>query len=162
DPPFDGEYVRLCWLLALGESKAWMLNWPSLLLRYHEKLVPLEALAQGFLRQEDLIPSHIGAHESAVEFVQRNGFKDVVAKPFLGFGGAGVQLLKAEEFIGRGGKRGEVEDLLVQPFREEVKRQGDRRVFFLDGEILAHFVRKPKEGGFISNLAQGGTAVTEP
>jgi glutathione synthase len=45
---------------------------------------------------------------------------------------------------------------------EDILRYGDRRVFFLDGKVLAHFVRRPPAGGFISNLAQGGTAVAEP
>ena len=51
---------------------------------------------------------------------------------------------------------------MVQPYLEEIVEQGDRRVFFLDGELLAEFVRFPKEGGFIANLAQGGSAKKVP
>jgi glutathione synthase len=162
DPPFDAGYVRLCWLLSLAESKVFMMNRPSLLLRYHEKLVPLEALAQGFLRPDDLIPSHLGTLSSAQQFVRELQTDEVITKPFLGFGGNDVQRCKASEFLARRDESGEVEDVLVQPFQEDIVRYGDRRVFFLEGKILAHFVRRPKAGGFISNLAQGGSAVAEP
>jgi glutathione synthase len=49
----------------------------------------------------------------------------------------------------------------MQPFEPKVK-DGDRRVFFLDGKLLASVVRVPKAGGYVSNLAQGGSAVSKP
>lgn len=160
DPPFDAGYVKLCWLLALAEKKVWMLNPPSVLLRYHEKLVPLEARAQGFLEKDDVIPTHIGDVTRAQELMARLQVAKVVTKPFLGFGGGNIELHEAAEFQAL--KAGNTKDFLAQPFREEVLKFGDRRVFFLEGELLAHFVRRPKAGGFIANLAQGGTAVSEP
>lgn len=158
DPPFDSEYVKLCWILALAEEQVFMLNRPSLLLRYHEKLVPLEARAQGFLEKEDVIPTHLGELARAKEFVADLKTTKVITKPFLGFGGGDVVLRTQAEFRGLA----ELTDSVVQPFKEEVTKFGDRRVFFLNGELLAHFVRMPKEGGFISNLAQGGNAVASP
>lgn len=160
DPPFDSDYVKLCWLLLLAEKKVFMMNRPSLLLRYHEKLVPLEARAQGFLEKEDVIPTHIGSHEAAKSFVDTLKVAKVITKPFLGFGGGNIALHSRQEFHET--KPSQVNDSLVQPFKEEVTKFGDRRVFFLAGELLAHFVRMPKEGGFVSNLAQGGSAVLSP
>ena len=142
-----------------------MFNKPSLLLRYHEKLVPLEALAQGFLQAADIIPSHLGGGDEARSFIRSLGANQVITKPFLGFGGNDVHLVPSREFLAakeNAETGGMIEDVLVQPFQEDILRYGDRRVFFLDGEILAHFVRRPKPGGFISNLAQGGSAVAEP
>jgi glutathione synthase len=159
DPPFDSVYVKLCWLLALCEKKTWMMNAPSALLRYHEKLVPLEAVAQGFLRSDDVIPTHMGASEEAREFVAASGYPKVVAKPFLGYAGNGVTLQSREEFIADSADHG---DRLVQPFREEIYNRGDRRVIYLGGRCIAHFARMPKAGSFISNLAQGGTAAALP
>lgn len=159
DPPFDANYVKLCWLLALAEKKVWMLNPPSLLLRYHEKLVPLEALAQGFLEEGDIIPTHIGSLSRAKEFIEELKPPKVITKPFLGFGGGDIELREAERFLSANDSH---IDTLTQPFREEILKYGDRRVFFLNGKLLAHFVRKPKAGGYVSNLAQGGSAVSAP
>jgi glutathione synthase len=160
DPPFDAGYLQLCWMLALVEPHLFMLNRPSLLARYHEKLVPLEAVAQGFLLADDIIPTHIGRRDTARDFVEAHGLKKILTKPFLGYGGNGVELQTREAFMATKGS--EREDILIQPFLEEIYDRGDRRVFFLDGELLGHFVRLPKAGGFISNLAQGGTAVARP
>lgn len=162
DPPFDASYVRLCWLLSLEETKVVMVNKPSLLLRYHEKLVPLEALALGFLRPEDLIPTHIGDLDSAKAWVAEHRFAKVIAKPFLGFGGSRVHLYEGAHFQDWEPSSDEKEELLVQPFEEAVLKRGDRRVFFLGGRLIGDFVRKPAEGGFVSNLAQGGSAISLP
>ncbi len=160
DPPFDTSYVKLCWMLSLAESKVWMLNRPSLLIRYHEKLVPLEARAQGYLSKEEILPSHIGTAKGAREFIERMKPEWVVTKPFLGFGGGGVQKHSLQDFLKL--PDSVLADSVVQPFRTEITEVGDRRVFFLQGKYSGDFVRMPKPGGFISNLARGGSAKDEP
>jgi glutathione synthase len=162
DPPFDANYVKLCWLLALAEKKVWMINPPSVLLRYHEKLIPLEALAHGFLQQDDLIPTHIGSAREARDFVREHGIERVVTKPFLGYAGNGVALVDGKAFQAGNAGPGVDSDLVVQPFLPEIMTRGDRRVIFVDGRVVAHFVRLPKDGSFIANLAQGGAAVSRP
>ena len=86
DPPFDQNYVALCWLLALEEKNVSMLNAPSLLLRYHEKMLPFEALQADFLTAEDLIPSYL---ETGEERRIPPSFPEgaVISKPWLGHGG---------------------------------------------------------------------------
>jgi glutathione synthase len=162
DPPFDENYLRLCWLLDLAEKKTTFLNRPSLLARYHEKLIPFEALAQGFLLPEDLLPTLIGPWEETRAFVEALGVEEIVVKPFLGFGGNGVIKVKTETFLKKGSpfEKNWVPQL-VQAFCPEIA-DGDRRVFLLEGKILAHYARIPKEGDFISNLVAGGTAVIKP
>lgn len=159
DPPFDATYVRLCWLLSLAENRTVFLNAPSQLLRYHEKLVPLEAFAQGFLSKKDLIPTFLGSAINAKHFVNQYKIEKVIVKPFLGFGGSGVELKSREDFVAASAMRDE--DIIVQPFQEEVM-EGDHRVFFLEGKLIGSFARIPKEGGFISNLAAGGSAKPVP
>jgi glutathione synthase len=159
DPPFDGHYLRLCWLLALEEPRLTLFNRPSRLLRYHEKLVPLEARAQGFLEADDLIPTYLGSLAGAKDFIRERGSSQVVTKPFLGFGGSGVRLYSGDEFLKSESGAAE-EDLVVQPFEPSIRKRGDRRVFFLGGKQIGDFVRMPAEGGFVSNLAQGGKAVS--
>ncbi len=158
DPPFDDSYVSLCWLLCVEESRVLMLNRPSLLLRYHEKMIPFEAVAQGFLKPSDLIPTHIGDAASARAFLERGGYETAVRKPFFGFGGS--EILKFSPLKGEFPAQDELE--LTQPFQSEVTTQGDRRLFYLRGKFLGDFVRLPKSGGFVSNLAQGGSASLAP
>jgi glutathione synthase len=160
DPPFDEHYVKLCWLLSLAERKTFMMNRPSLLLRYHEKLIPQEACARGFLTEADLIPTFMNDLASAKLFFTENPPEKVVIKPFLGFGGGNVTSQSTEDFLKSNNENINV-DTLIQPFQPEIS-EGDFRVFLLDGQILASFARVPAAGGFISNLAQGGAAVAKP
>jgi glutathione synthase len=128
-------------------------------MRYHEKLVPLEAWAQGFLEPGDLIPTYIGPLPGAKALVRERGIGQVVTKPFLGFGGSRVVVHEAGAFLGWKPTEAETEEMLVQPLEPAVLKRGDRRVFFLEGKIIGDFVRMPAEGSYISNLAQGGKAV---
>lgn len=159
DPPFDTRYMHLCWLLCFEEGRVFMMNRPSLLLRYHEKIVPLEAFHQGYLREEDLIPTFLSALPEAKDYVKRHGISEVVTKPFLGYGGRGVERHGTDAFLrGDAMSLGISHEDFIQPFQPEIHERGDRRVFFLDGEVIGHFARFPAEGDFISNLAQGGRA----
>ncbi len=163
DPPFDASYVKLCWILALVEKRVRIWNRPSSLLRYHEKLIPYEAVADGFLGEGDIIPTFIGGAKGGEEFIRARGPAQVITKPFLGHGGSAVNLSDVDRFLGTDGEGfPPLVDSLVQPFFDEVRTRGDRRVLYLGGEILAHYVRLPKEGGFVSNLVQGGRAVSVP
>jgi len=157
DPPFDADFLKMCWMLGLAESKTYLMNSPSVLVRYHEKLLPFEAVAHGFLKEEDVIPTFVGDVPAAEAFLAAMGEKQVIDKPFFGFAGSNVNLNDRNAVRGRA----DLARQLMQPFLPEVSR-GDRRVFFLDGKLLGHFVRLPKPGGFISNLAQGGSAAQSP
>lgn len=162
DPPFNEDYVRLCWILALIEKKVFLVNRPSLLVRYHEKLLPLEAFSQGYLKKSDLIPTHLGNGHSAAAFVQNLKMPIVVTKPFLGHGGKNIDQWKKDDFINQGMSHPEKwEGLVVQPFLKEVLEE-DRRLLVVDGKIRGQFVRVPPPGGFVANLAQGGTAEYRP
>lgn len=162
DPPFNESYVRLCWILALIEKKVFFVNQPSLLVRYHEKLLPLEAFSQGYLKKTDLIPTHLGSGPSAAAFVQNLKAPLVITKPFLGYGGRNIDQWKKEDFVQKGLSRPEKwEGLVVQPFLKEVLAE-DRRLLVIDGKIRGQFVRIPPQGGFVANLAQGGTAEYRP
>ncbi|RYZ93869.1 MAG: hypothetical protein EOP11_27205, partial [Proteobacteria bacterium] len=90
DPPFDTSYMGLCWLLALEEENVPMLNKPSLLLRYHEKMLPWEAVEKGFLSQEEVIPTFLptGRRFPVPENFPRG---EAVLKPWLGHGGKDVR-----------------------------------------------------------------------
>jgi glutathione synthase len=162
DPPFNEDYVRLCWILALCEHTVFLVNKPSLVVRYHEKLLPLEAFSQGFLKSSDLIPTHLGSGPTAAAFAKTLNSEFIISKPFLGHGGKNISQWTRSKFIEKGIKKAERwEGLVVQPFLKEVLSE-DRRLIFIEGKLVGQFVRVPPSGGFVANLAQGGTAEAKP
>ncbi len=141
DPPFDTDYIQLCWLTSLLK-KPLIVNRPEVLLNFHEKLIPFFALKEGVLQPDEVIDTYLGK--------KYQGTFPRIAKPFLGHGGEGVRRVESQNEL--------IEGDLIQPILEEVKLTGDRRVLFWNGELLGHFSRIPPQESYISNLAQGGTA----
>jgi len=160
EPPFDDSYMRLCWILAPYEKKVYMSNAPSVLLRYHEKMLPFEAVAAGVLQPAQVIQTCITDHaDIARDFVKSVGGDSVILKPWLGFGGRDIQLMEKEGFLGEANKYfSGTERWILQFFEEAIFSRGDRRVLFLGGKYIGDVVRLPKKGHFVSNLVRGGQA----
>lgn len=160
EPPFDESYQRLCWLLEPFEDRVIFSNKPSVLLHNHEKMLPLRALAGGVLSDEQVITTCVTDRaEVARQFVNDLGVENIILKPWLGHGGRDIQMLEATGFMDESDKyfKGD-ERWMIQPFEQEIFARGDRRVIFLGGKAIAHFVRLPKKGHFVSNLIRGGQA----
>jgi len=160
NPPFNEGYLKLCWLTAAYEGKIRISNKPSLLARYHEKILQLEALARGYLDQNDIISTGIPETiEDAVSYVQSLTEDQIVIKPWLGFGGREISLVSKKNFLSEPAKwLSSNKRWIIQPFDQRVEEQGDRRVMFIGGRYAGDFIRMPQKGNFISNLAQGGEA----
>ena len=159
DPPFDSSYVTLCWMLGLAEKKVSMVNSPSRLLAHHEKLLPLQAIQAGFLSRADLLPSFVAEDVRVFSPLPRDlaGQGAVVSKPWLGFAGREVKKFPSARAAFRKAKKKETS--IYQPYLEAITEMGDRRVLFIDGEYSGDFVRIPKKGSFVANLARGGSAI---
>ncbi len=164
DPPFDDSYLRLCWFLAAFEDRVRFSNRPSLLLRYHEKMLPLEGAAQGIFDSEDFVLSCISKSEQEIRsFVESIDSQEIIVKPWLGHGGRDVQLFKKDHLLENlSSILSGTEEVIVQAFQSEVQVTGDRRVFFIGGRHVGDFVRMPQKGRFVSNIAQGGRALLTP
>lgn len=160
DPPFDESYMALCWLLGLVEDKVFVMNQPTQLLLGHEKLLPMQAVRSGFLREKDLLPTLVCQGKNKQFNSPAWGAGAVVAKPWLGFGGRGVKKFTSLKKAFAAGKAGE--QRIYQPFFSEISTVGDRRVLFINGELVGDFVRLPKRGSIVANLAQGGSAELRP
>lgn len=161
DPPFDADYISMCWLLAAHEDRVRMVNPPGLLVRHHEKMISLDAAARGFLKRDDVIPTFIGADAKRIlEYVEGLTCEKIILKPWLGYGGREIRRVERAALLKKpkGFSLGK-EMLMVQPYYPEVEKTGDRRGFFFCGKYFGSIVRMPKAGGFVSNLAQGGSAV---
>ncbi|HTL13117.1 MAG TPA: hypothetical protein VL588_11545 [Bdellovibrionota bacterium] len=157
DPPFDMDYLSLCWLLCLEERSTYFLNRPSLLARYHEKMLPLEAVRQGFLEEDEVVPSWMPAGERLLPKPE-DPSGAWITKPWLGHGGRGVRKWESLEQALTQIPAGEKSMTLYQHYLEDLTRFGDRRIFFLNGRILGHFCRFPAPGSVKANIAAGGTA----
>lgn len=156
DPPFDSNYVSLCWMLSLVEDRVQFVNAPSLLLKHHEKLLPLQALQAGFLTTSDILPTVV-AQGKKVDFPENFPDSPVVGKPWLGFAGKRVRKFPTKRAALAAASTREA--TIYQPFDDLIHQLGDRRVIFIAGKYAGDFVRLPKRGSFVSNLARGGRAV---
>jgi len=163
DPPMDWKYISLCWLLSMDQSETVIVNRPSLLLEYHEKMVPFRAVHAGFLRDDEVISTHLLTGPRS-RLPEQSGDSEWISKPWLGHGGRGVTKWESLARFREEGFR-ELENgesyLMLQRFFPEIRRTGDRRLFYIAGSYAGSFARIPAPGGIKANLASGGTAVRQ-
>lgn len=162
NPPFDDSYIRLCWLLEPYEDRVVIQNRPSLLLNHHEKMMPLQALAAGYLNEKELVPTCLSNNAATInDFINKVGGSEWILKPWMGYGGRDIiRVNNIDAAVSAVNESSE--PLLIQPYLEEIVSVGDRRVHFVGGEYVGDFVRLPKTGDFVSNLAFGGHAEMRP
>ena len=153
DPPFDLGYISAALLLDRLRGTTLVVNDPREVINAPEKMWVLD-----YAR---FMPPTLVARDIADvrAFQQRHGA--VVVKPLHGNGGKAIFRVEAD-----GTNLSALTDLfglmwpepfMVQPFLPEVA-EGDKRIVLVDGEFAGAINRKPGEGEFRSNLAQGGYA----
>ena len=153
DPPFDMSYITAAHILDLIKHETLVLNDPASVAGSPEKIFPL-------LFPELMPATLISRDETAISaFRAKHG--DIILKPLYGNGGAGVFRVKPDDsnyasivemFMERSR-----EPIMAQAFLPAVK-DGDRRIFIIDGELAGGFNRRPQKGQTRSNLHVGGTA----
>ncbi|MGB5778129.1 MAG: glutathione synthase [Allopontixanthobacter sediminis] len=153
DPPFDLGYITATLILERLEGQTLVVNDPASVRNAPEKMFVLD-----YAR---FMPPTLIARkmEDVQAFHQEHGA--VVVKPLHGNGGKaifkidtdGTNLSALFEVFNQTWP----EPHMVQPFIPEVAL-GDKRIVLIDGEFTGAINRKPGEGEFRSNLAQGGYA----
>ena len=90
-------------------------------------------------------------------FFNRN--KKIVIKPIHSFGGNDIHLIKIFEskFISKFVKKHGY--VMCQKFLPKIKN-GDKRVFIINGKICGAISRVPKKGSFLSNMSKGAKPVS--
>lgn len=157
EPPFDAEYLRMLWWLWKLEPSLRQFNRASSLLSYHEKIIPYLMLLDSSLSSDEIFTTGVFADsDRARAYVERKNWEEIVVKPMMGFGGLGIQKFSRSDLLQKLVGLDWTEPLLFQEFDENIYRTGDRRVLYLEGEVLGDFVRLPGEASFISNLSRGG------
>jgi glutathione synthase len=143
DPPVDARYLHTTYLLDLVEATGGRVaNSPAGIRALHEKLV---ALRLPELCPETVVTTDPGA---VLDLVARAG--RVVVKPVDGFAGLDAWLLRDDasarslaESATQGGRR----HVVAQAYLADVER-GNKRLFVLDGDLVAAVLRRPSAGDF--------------
>ncbi len=153
DPPFDLGYITATHLLERIQGETLVINDPASVRNAPEKVWVLDYAR---FMPPTAVTRSLGV---AREFLERHG--EIVVKPLHGNGG------KAVFKIGRDGANlsslMEVfntayrEPHMLQAFLPSVA-EGDKRIVFVDGEVVGAVNRIPGEGEIRSNLAVGGKA----
>jgi len=153
DPPFDLGYISAALILDRLRGATLVVNDPREVVNAPEKMFVLD--------YAQFMPPTLVARslEDVRAFHAKHGA--VVVKPLHGNGGKAIFLIDADgtnlSALFEVFNQTWPEPHMVQPFLPEVS-QGDKRIVLVDGEFAGAINRKPGEGEFRSNLAQGGYA----
>jgi glutathione synthase len=153
DPPFHLGYISAALLLDRLEGETLVVNDPREVINAPEKMFVLDYA-------RFMPPTLIARRLEDIRAFQRE-HGTIVVKPLHGNGGkaifkvdeAGTNLSALVEVFNQTWP----EPHMVQKFVPEVS-EGDKRIVLVDGEFAGAINRKPGEGEFRSNLAQGGYA----
>ena len=154
DPPVDRAYFYMTMLLDLLPPPVKVINRPSTIRDWNEKLAALQ--------YPQFTPTTMVARHSAqiVDFVHQHG--RTTLKPVDGHGGAGILFVDAEqsdlESQIRLATHGGSHWVIVQQYLDAAK-EGDKRILLLNGEPLGAILRLHAEGVELNNLDQGGEAL---
>ena len=153
DPPVDLNFYHACLLLRMAEHNTFIVNKPSSIIKYNEKIVA------------HLFPQYNAPTIISCSVNEIRDFLDCyegigVVKPLNSCSGRGVfktstdsELFEAE--INKVTSNEQVH-VVVQKFLPEVI-EGETRIFLLNGKLLGAFKKLPKKGEFRANLSSGGT-----
>ncbi len=157
DPPYDIRYQRYLWMLEFIQDQvgARILNNPKGIMLHNEKLA-------AFKSKEHSVHSFVGSsNEGFTKFVANQkslGTEDLILKPLDLYSGIGVEKVdindaKLEEIFQR--KVKEYQGAIVaQPFLKAVY-DGEYRSIYYEGEEIGTIMKKPVDGDFLANIAQG-------
>lgn len=150
DPPFDLSYISCVWLLDRAPSK--VINAPSALLRFNEKLLTLhypKACKRG------LVSAKVSLLE---EFVRTSCDGKAIFKPLDQHGGKGIFTLEAKDarLAKKISAKIEGAPFLVQAFDPRIYA-GEVRALCVAGKALAWCLKQPPEGSYLANTGAGAS-----
>lgn len=166
DPPVDANYIYLTYFLEYLNNnktkKIKVFNNPRSLRDVNEKCFILNF-------PEFISPSLVSNNiYNLLEFLQEH--KKLVIKPLNAMGGSGIislDILKNSKQVCIDKISNMISSLdgqmvMAQKFLD-VNRAGDKRVLLINGKPVDYaLARFPKEGGFLANLAAGGSGKVVP
>lgn len=154
NPPISMGYLSTLYLLERIQDKVLIINNPEAIIKFPEKILPLQfpEFTPATLITQDI--------EEIREFTQE--YDEVILKPLYEYGGNGIRKITAENFhneveaVGKWLLEAKL-PIVVQNYLPGITKKGDKRIFFIGGEIAGAFARIPKEGSYVANIAKGGS-----
>ena len=152
NPPFNLEYISTTYILDNIKDKVKIVNNPSSIRNISEKLY-----SSRFLKY---MPKTIFTRDlSEIKSFYKINNKMII-KPIHGYSGNDICLIQGSfknrlvnKFLKKHGH------IVCQKFLPKIKN-GDKRVWIINGKICGAISRIPKKGSFLSNLSKGAKAIT--
>ena len=150
DPPFNLEYISTTYILDQIKNKVRIINDPASIRNVSEKLYSA--------KYKKIMPKTIFSQDivEIKKFFRLN--KNVIIKPIHSFSGNDILLLNKfdQKIINKFIKKHDY--IMCQKFISNIKN-GDKRVFIINGKVVGAISRVPKKGSFLSNLSKGATPI---
>lgn len=150
DPPFNLEYISTTYILDQIKNKVRIINDPASIRNVSEKLYSA--------KYKKFMPKTIFSQDivEIKKFFRLN--KNVIIKPIHSFSGNDILLLNKfdQKIINKFIKKHDY--IMCQKFISNIKN-GDKRVFIINGKVVGAISRVPKKGSFLSNLSKGATPI---
>ena len=150
DPPFNLEYISTTYILEQIKKKVRIINDPASIRNVSEKLYSA--------KYKKFMPNTIFSQniDEIKKFFKVN--KNVIIKPIHSFSGNDILLLNKfdQKIINKFIKKHD--HIMCQKFLPKIK-DGDKRVFIIDGKVAGAISRVPKKGSFLSNMSKGAVPI---
>ena len=150
NPPFNMDYINSTHFLDYVNIKK-IINNPTSVRNVSEKFY-----STNFLKY---MPDTIFTKNvrEIYTFLKKN--KKIVIKPIHGYAGKNILFIDRKlniKFLNKYIKK--FDHVMVQKYLSKVK-EGDKRVFIINGKVKGAIRRLPKKNSILSNISQGGTAL---
>ena len=150
DPPFNLEYICSTLILDKIKKKVKIINDPTAIRNVSEKLFST--------KYQKFMPDTIFSQniDEIRKFFKKH--KKVIVKPINSYSGNNIHLLTKfnlkffQKFIKKH------DHIMCQKYLPKIK-EGDKRVFLINGKVCGAISRIPKKGSFLSNLSKGAKPI---
>ena len=150
DPPFNLEYICSTLILDKIKKRVKVINDPTAIRNVSEKLFST--------KYQKFMPDTIFSQNinQIKKFFKKH--KKVIVKPINSYSGNNIYLLTKfnlkffQKFIKKHNH------IMCQKYLPKIK-EGDKRVFLINGKVCGAISRIPKKGSFLSNLSKGAKPI---
>ena len=150
DPPFNLEYICSTLILDKIKKRVGIINDPTAIRNVSEKLFST--------KYQKFMPDTIFSQniDQIRKFFKKN--KKVIVKPINSYSGDNIHLFTKfnlkffQKFIKKHNH------IMCQKYLPKIK-EGDKRVFLINGKVCGAISRIPKKGSFLSNLSKGAKPI---
>ena len=150
DPPFNLEYICSTLILDKIKKRVKVINDPAAIRNVSEKLFST--------KYQKFMPDTIFSQniDEIRKFFKKH--KKVIVKPINSYSGNNIHLLTKFnlKFFQRFIKKHD--HIMCQKYLPKIK-EGDKRVFLINGKVCGAISRIPKKGSFLSNLSKGAKPI---